>query len=477
MKKAGILVLLLALALLLAGCGADEENKLDRNVIRVGNVVYTYGELLDTEASTRSYYDQMAQMYALYGMEAPAVTDEEIRDEAFNTLLWQAVVLDKANQMKISELTNSELLEIADRTKATLEDYREQMASMMTFEEGLLEAEKDARIDAALQAAGITREAVYRVEREGFIIEKTQAWAVADVKVSEEEIRAAFDAQVASERATMEGDPNYYGYQVLNGAQPLYAPAGYREVEWLMIDYPEAELEKLMTLDSALYTAQDDTDAAEERVTALLGEGADVDALVQQVQVTLDEVTDPAAITVKEAIPAFTAEMDEETSAAVIALASARALEEAYTGQLALATDAANAAIAPEAEEALRRLENGEEWARVQAHYNDDADMYYGSPVVCADFPYAPEAFVTAAMALTQPGETSQAVNVDGYGCFIIRYVGDVAEGAVDVATVRASIEAELLNTKQQQSFSSTVNIWAEEASKRMLIDYTLMEQ
>ena len=56
MKKYAILALLLALVLLLTGCAQDEARLLERTVVRVGNVGYTYGELLDVESSTRDYY-------------------------------------------------------------------------------------------------------------------------------------------------------------------------------------------------------------------------------------------------------------------------------------------------------------------------------------------------------------------------------------------------------------------------------------
>lgn len=477
MKKAGMLAILLALALLLTGCAQDETEKLQRGVIRVGNVVYTYGDLLEMETTIRGEYEQMTQWYVMNGMQPPAYSDADIRNEAINTLALQAVVLNKADQMRLDELSESELAEVNARTDAAMTDYRAQVGAMLTFPEDATEAEKAAEIDAALLEMGITREKAYRVEREGFIIEKTRAWAVSGVTVSEEEFSAAYEAQLSSDRASAEEDPFHYGMSILVGSSPLYASAGYREVEWLMISWSGDTMEAVNRIDEALYEAQSEVEACETRVRELLGEDADVDALVAQVSVTLNEVTDPANITVKETIASFTPELSTEATAAVMALADARALEAAYTEQLALAADAAHAAITPEVEDALRRLNNGEDWGRVQAHFNDDVDMLYGSPVVCADFPYAQEAFVSAAMALETPGAWSQGVYVDGYGCFIIRYAADVQEGPVDREVVRGEITAQLLAEKQEESFSSTLDIWVEAASRQMLINYDLLGQ
>ena len=475
MKKYAVLALLLALTLVLTGCAQDESKQLERTVIRVGNVGYTYGELLDMEASTRDYYDQMNMLYAMYGMESQPVSDEAIRDEALNTLVLQAVILDKAYSMGLNELTTAEKREVSARTDEAMAEYRATAAASLTLPDDAPDAERDAAIDAMLEDAGVTRARVYTVQWENYVIEKTQAWAVSGVAVSEEEFLAAFNAQVEADKASAEADPTSYGLAVLNGSTPLYAPDGYRDVDWIYVAYTDADAERVYAIESALYAAEDATLAAEEAAVALLGGDADLDALVAQVTVTLNEITDPAAITVKETTAAFEPELSNEAAAAVMALADARAVERACAEQHALATDAANAAIAPEVEELLGRLENGEEWDRVKEHYNDDTDMYYGSPVVCADFGYVPEAYVSAALALAAPGDWSDAVYEDGYGCYVIRYVGDVTGGAADPETVRESMTAELLTTKQEETFSSTLDIWVDAASSKMLINYDIL--
>lgn len=475
MKKTGLLALLLVLMLLLGSCAQDESRLLERGVVRVGNVIYTYGDLLEMEASTRDYYDQLNMIYMMYGMEPQTVTEEQIRTEAANTLIIQAVVLNKADKMGLSTLTDAEKIEVSARTDAAMAEYRASIAATLELPEDMGEAERNAAIDAAMAEAGITREKVYRAQWESFVIEKTRGWAVSGVKVTEEEFHAAYSERVEADKAEVLQSAGSYGLMVLNGESPLYAPAGYREVDWLYVEYAEADAALLGRIQTALYAAQDEADACEETVRSLLGEDADLDALTSQVTVTLGTVSDPASITVVETVAAFDPPMSNEATAAVMNLARARALENAYQEQLTLATQAANAAIAPEVEEILARLRNGEEWARVKAYYNDDTDMYCGSPVVCADFPYVPAEYVGAAMALTAPGQWTQGVYEDGYGCFVILYVGDVPEGAADPETVRAAITEELLTTKQEESFSSTLDIWIEQASSTMIINYELL--
>ena len=475
MKKLALLALAILLALGLSGCAQDEAKLMESVAIRVGSISYTYADVLSAENANRAYYDQLNQLYAMYGITGVAMTDEEIRNEVVNNLSTQAVVLDKAHQMGLTELTEDEQRELSRRTTATMKEYRASAEAGLTLPEDATAQDREAAIDAALLEAGVTREKVYRSEWEAYIIEKAQNWAVSDVTVSEAEFLAAFNERVESEKATMDADVTQYGLTILNGETPLYAPAGYRELDWIYIAASEDAVEQLYSIEDALDAAVTDADNCEETARGLLGDEADLDALVAQVDVTLSEVTDTVGITVQEAVAAFDTELAEDAAAAVIALAKACALEAAYQQQLDLAVEASKAAIAPEVEEALRRLENGESWDLVQEHYNDDTEMYPGSPVVCADFPYVTEDYLNASMALTAPGQWTQGVYDDGYGCYIILYTGDVAQGAVDAETVREAMTAELLATRQEESFSQTLNLWIEAANYRIYINYDLL--
>ena len=67
-KKSALLALVLILLLLLGGCAANEEKERARRLIYLGGIQYTYGDLLDAEAETRAYYDQMNMVYAMYSI-------------------------------------------------------------------------------------------------------------------------------------------------------------------------------------------------------------------------------------------------------------------------------------------------------------------------------------------------------------------------------------------------------------------------
>ena len=80
------------------------------------------------------------------------------------------------------------------------------------------------------------------------------------------------------------------------------------------------------------------------------------------------------------------------------------------------------------------------------------------------------EPFVTGAMALANPGDVSEPVE-STYGYHIIQYVSDVEEGPVDLETVRDTISAALLSTKQNETLADTMAQYVSEAQVKTFLD------
>lgn len=481
MKKYKGIIFLVVLLIALVGAVVYLTNasKVTENteVVRVGNVRYTMGDLEETEQYLRDYYDYMGQMYTMYyGFNPMSYTDEDIRNEAVNTLAYQAVVLDKAAQLGLDKLTEEETAELEEAIAATWQSYRDNAALELGLSADAAEAEREAAIDAFLTEQGVSMEKIRKSEMDNLLMKKAEEYATKDVAVTEDEFTAAFDAKVAEQQAEYDETPTAYGETALNGGTMVYAPAGYRYAKQILVKYTDEDSEKLNNIGYARYDAEAAVTNAEAALSGLLEEGADMDALVAEVTVTLEEVTDPAAITVKETTTAFTTELSEEIQTAVKTLAEARALVAAYEAQEDLAIEAALANIAPEADEVLSRLEAGEDWDALVAEYNDDPGMAEGAThaatgyPVCAGFTYFDQAFVDAAMGIAEVGQWSDKVVGETYGYYIVKYEADVPAGAVDKETVRETITAELLTTKQEEAFSAAVDQWASEA--KMVINY-----
>ncbi len=478
MNKKSLLALLAALLLLLTGCAAKDENA--KEVVRVGDVAYTMNDLLGIEAYLTDYYAYMGQMYTMYyGFNPISYTAADIRNEAVNSLAYQAVVLDKAAKLGLNQLTAEEEKQLEENTAATWQEYRDTALSELTMAEDATQEQIDKAIDELLTKEGITMELVRKGEMDSLLMEKAEAWATRDVTVTEEDFLTAFNEQVESEKASYESYLSGYGEALLYGDLTCYAPAGYRYVKQILIQYTEEDQEMLNSISSAMYAAQSAQSTAASAAQALMTEGMDLEALVAEVTVTLEEITDPTAISVKETTAAFTTELNEETADAVKALAEARAFVAAYEEQEKIAIQNALANIAPEADEVLSRLEAGEDWDALMAEFNDDPGMMEGQETavtgypVCEGFTAFDEAFVNAAMAIPEIGQWSDKTAGDAYGYYIIKYVADIPEGEVDKETVRETMMADLLAAANEEAFAAAMEQWVSEAN--VMINYDLL--
>lgn len=480
MNKKTLLALLAALLLLVTGCASQEAK--DPEVVRVGDVAYTMNDLLSVEAYLKDYYTYMGQLYTMYyGFNPLSYTDADIRNEALNSLAYQAVVLDKAAKLGLDQLTAEENAQLEENVTAAWQEYRDSAEAELVMAEDATQEQIDAAIDDLLAEEGITLEDVRESEKNNIIMEKAEAWATRDVTVSEDEFVTAFNEQVETEKTTYASNLSAYGDAVLYGDLTCYVPAGYRYVKQILIKYTDEDAEKLNSISSARLTAQSTQSTAQTTAQGLMAEDADLEALAAEVTVTLNEVTDPANITVKESTTAFTAELTEEAANAVKALAEARAIVAAYEEQEKLAVETALANIAPEADEVLTRLAAGEDWDALTAEYNDDPGMMEGEATaetgypICEGFASFDAAFVDAAMAIPEVGQWSDKIVGETYGYYIIKYVSDIPEGAVDMESVRETMTANLLTAKQEEVFSTALDQWVAESN--MMINYDVLAQ
>lgn len=452
MKNVKLLALVLALALLLTGCSSKKESK-DIEAVRVGSVSYTMQDLIEVENALKAEYDYYNQMYAMYGMTYGEYTAEDLRSQALESLAVQAVLFDKAATLKLDRLTDAEKDEVYALAENDWYYYRDSYAQTITVDEDATKEERSAAIDAAMAEAGITWDAVYTSAWRNYILDKTENYMIRDAKVTEEAFKAGFDAQVAADKETFGENAGAYVDALLYGQTSYYTPAGCRYVKQILIQYTEEDQALVDEANAALVTAKNAASTAKADAAALLGEDADLEALL----------ADVAAETA--------ADLTEEQTAALKALADAQAAEDAAAEAYDQAVETALANIAPEADEVLARIAAGDDWDALTDEYNDDPGMMDGQETaetgyaVAAGMTVFDTAFVDAAMSLEAIGDYTDKTVGESYGYYIIKYIGDIPEGAVDAETVREELTASLLQTEQQNTYDATLNKWVEEAN------------
>ena len=199
---------------------------------------------------------------------------------------------------------------------------------------------------------------------------------------------------------------------------------------------------------------------------------ANMDELANQVTVTLKPATETptATVEVESSVSAFEEGLDETVAATAVTIAEAKAKRAFLEQQLADAKAKALANITPEADEVLAALAEGQDWDTLAEAHNDDPGMKAGAAnaetgyPVCEGFTQFDAAFVEGAMALQNVGDYSDKIE-GSYGYYIIQYTSDVAEGAVDMETVRDTISSSLLSSKQSTVRDEVVAQWVKDAN------------
>ena len=131
------------------------------------------------------------------------------------------------------------------------------------------------------------------------------------------------------------------------------------------------------------------------------------------------------------------------------------------------ALDALYAALEPRAQQALDRLNAGEDFAALAGEYGTvsvNGSYVSERSTLCGDD------FRSAAMALESIGDVSGLVRTDG-GLCILRYAGDVVPGAVAYEDVRDELRATYAEEIKTSQYNATIVRWIDEANPRYHTD------
>lgn len=507
MKKGFALIVMLVAVLMLTGCnlvGYDEALDGAQVVAKVNDTEITKSEWLAYREYMANYY---SDYYANYlGINMP-VTDEVLAsysESALENLIQNNVLQDKIAELGYDQLSDEEMAEIEEGVDSTLEFYRllirmqnysdietveeeydrlyaealaaqqeaaaaeatpsEPTADEATPSEPVAEEEPEIEIDPSLLVATVTNAeleamidedlAAFGYSRENLISSETvtrqnaklREYAVKDVTVSDEEIKAEFDSRVASQQTSYDATPTLYASAVNNGSDVYYVPAGYRGVKNLLVSISDEAKTQISELTSTLTTAQNTITSVQSQLEALTAEDTS----------SYDE----------ESLAAYNAQIEalneQAQQAETTVTETQTALDEA--------TEAAFAEILPEVEEALAKAQAGEDFDALIAQYGDDPGMLSEPAatqgyLICDGLTLYVQEFQDAAMALASVGDVSAEPVRTSYGYHILKYEMDIEPGAVEFSDeIAEDISSELLETAQDAAYEAAVTTWVSEA-------------
>lgn len=404
MRKRILLVLVLIAALLLTGgCKLIERDMTvvnNRVVLSFDGVSYTRGQI---DALTEEELTLSEMNYASYGMafdRTDKANIKEAQDIIISDLTRRMVVDSKANELGCT-LTEEDLAALKTEAETifgeNLTFFRENFFAGQDVSDEVVAAEM------ALYGYPSTVEEMLEMLIPEEQEEKLMALVAGDVTVTDEELQAAYDTNVAMQQEDYDTYPAMYESALLYGSPVYYHPEGMRYVKHIFIPFTEEDAAAIAEVtEQILYPTEDtDVDALNDQVDTLRI------AAVSNIQTTLDEVQNKL-------------DAGEDFDSLIAAYsADASSLEE------------------PAKTSGILMYESSmTQWGNT---------------------------FRDSAMALAAPGDISLPVITDS-GVHYILFVSEVTPGPVPFEDVKDALRDETLYTKQMQVYEVQLAQWIDEA-------------
>ena len=368
------------------------------------------GAVTVLKSEIQDEYDQMLSQYVAYYAQYGYSVDEydtelqaSVAQETVQTKLSTSIVRHYAAQNGY-ELTEEKKTELAAQVKTALDNTREYLESYLSAS-GFTGDELNAAVEEQMAQAGYTEETLMDSAELNDVLNFLYERATADVTVTEDEVKAAFDEKVAKQKesyASVDAFVNDY----VNESEILYTPENVRLMECIFVASVEGE-------------------ATEDEATA--DEATEDEA-------TADEATVSEA-TVSEATAGEAADI-----ASLTGYAKAKAIAAAIAG--------------------------GADFEETMKAYTEDGSteeqMLRGYPVAENSTTYG-EAFMVGAMALEHVGDVSDVIVTD-YGYFILRYAKDLESGEADFEARKETETEETLTNKKNDAYSAFIDNILDEA-------------
>ena len=440
MKKKALLAMLLVMTLLLSSCALIVKDE----AVDKSTVILKLGDKEYNKAEVQNYVDNV--LYQMYqnaynsGVNLDVTSSTVIasaQDTAIKQLKQDMTLRAKAAELGLDQLTEEETAQAKENAASNLETAKLYVKYYMLDEESQnLEGEElDKAIDEGLAQLGVSLEAYEKAAVDEVVDSKLKEYAVKDVTVSEDEIKAEYDAKVAAdEEKYKENATSWVSADNNNTTTLYYAPAGIRRVKQILLKYK----------------ADDQTaiDEAKSKVSEINTKISDAQKVLDNADATEEEKTAAQAD-----LDAANAELEDAN----------KALEEARNTAFANLDEDADAILASLAE-------NPDSWDKLMEEKNEDPGLQAGAPnaekgyAVCEGLTSFDSAFVDAAMALKSVGDVSGKVKGEAYGYYIIKYVSDVPEGPTDYESVKETVKSGVLSTKQDTVYTETIEQWVKDA-------------
>ncbi len=362
-------------------------------------VIAEFGDVKIHLSEALPQYSSYYQMLASYGIDMTAYADV-VKNQVISQLVQQAIEAHKTAELGYNEFTDDELAAATEDANARYQEMYEYYLSY--FASNGVE-DPESQTTAYLEQYGYTPETLLEKVKQGMATDKMADALTADLKPSDEDLKAYYDAAVAEDQEAYFENYTEYETAHLNGSDDVFAwnPEGYRRVRQVLIGFDDDAKSQYSTLTAELTKAKNGDEGARAEAEVQ----ADIDALL--------------------------------------------------------------APLYEKAAEVRGKFDEGVSIDDLIAEYGSDPGMmtepgqtegYY----VCANSQMWDQAFVKAAMSVDAVGQLGEP-EAGAFGLYMVYYLADVTPGPVPYEEVREVLDAKCLDETQQKAYYSQLDAWLEE--------------
>lgn len=395
-------------------------------------IVAEYGEdgIIWLEEA-QAQFDEASAMYAQYGIPVENYA-AEIKQSIVESMVRQAVLDAKAEELGLSELDEATLADLTEQANADMETYIGYYGSYFAQEGASDEENREATIQGLAQN-GIDADTLLKDRVSNYVSELLHDAVTKDVAVTDEEIQAKYQDMIEEDKESYTDDDYAYNAARSDEAVIAWNPEGYRAVKHVLVKFDDEQAKQYTELESALDSLNDELAALDN--------------------------AEP------------TAEPTESEDAADTEEAAPRTREEiqADIGEIGTSIEALYAALMPKAQEVVDAFNAGTDIDTLIAQYGEDPGMTREPSMsqgyaVAENSTYWDPAFTEGAMSIAEVGQISEPVRGKN-GVHIIYYLSDITPGDVPFEEIADSVADEALQDKIAQTYDDQVSAWVEEAS------------
>lgn len=513
-KTMKLLALLIVMLLALSGCQlvkVDEEKDKQQVVAE-----YKGGQILKAEALEK--YNEIVSIYTSYGY-ASALNDAEfstnLKRDTLDYMVTDIIKTEKAKEFGVDTIDQETVDRLVKESDEQYESMVQLYLPMLKTEDQTDEEARASTVAYLEQNAGLSKSNMRNESLLSYKAEQMFNYVTKDVELSEDDLKAYYDAAVAADQLAYTEDPGVVE-EVLGGDTVVaWMPAGYRTVKHILIAPPDEMNDRMVALESKLsdinLEIQERTQVTDELPDdgegdspdeAVLGDvpaevadgevgSAEFDAgdaadaaadLVAEVPVEDEQPQDELQIpdqynTEEEPVSATTDEPldtveEPEEDLTVLDLEQLNKRLSEVTVEITNLEAEMKAAIEPEVAEVQAKIAAGEDFDALIEEYGDDQGMqveptkttgYYVSDTTTT---YEAN-FKEASMALANVGDISEPIYTE-FGAHIIRYESDVPAGAADYDTVKEKMRDLALEELKTTKYEEAVESWKQEANVKL---------